>query len=117
MKNNDKANFSIKFSAVFQIIIGAIFCFSPVTLIIGILLIIAGAILLNFNSETNSSSSAEIPGGLVNYFRLQSIIFLLIIAIFLILLLITLFSSTALLGMFSGLTRNLSYPTYNFWQY
>lgn len=117
MSNNNKAKFWIKLSAVFEIIIGAILCFSPLSLIIGILLIIAGAQLLNLGNQVKDSPSSENNSGLANYFRLQAIIFLLIIAIFFIFLFITVFSSTALFGIFSGLTRNLSYPTYNFWQY
>ena len=111
--------FWLKFTGVFQILIGAILCFSPILIFIGIFCLISGGYLFAVSSKI-SSSGTDASFSIENfktYFKLQGIMLILILTLFTISLILSIISFSAIFGSISGFAKTVSYPTYQFWQF
>lgn len=113
--------FWLKFTGVFQILIGALLCFSPILIFIGIFCLISGAYLFAVSNKISSSGSNENDSFSIEnfktYFKLQGIMLILILTLFTISLILSIISFSAVFGSISGFAKTISYPSYQFWQF
>ncbi len=113
--------FWLKFTGVFQILIGAILCFSPILIFIGIFCLISGGYLFAISNKISSSRINESDSFSIEnfktYFKLQGIMLILILTFFTIALILSIISFSAVFGSISGFAKTISYPSYQFWQF
>lgn len=116
--------FWIKTAAVLEIILGALMCFFPLSVILGAMLIVSGSHLFSISGnskQTNSVSDTKdvafsVPG-LEKYFKYQTFVYSMLMFSFAgtAVLIILIFS--ALAGAFSGASYEFTSGLHNFWQF
>lgn len=124
------SSFWINLSAILQIVIGSLLCFSLFTILLGILVIITGVFILsigkkfsnihtlfNFQNILKKKTSEEFFNSINRFFVFYSILLILIILTYLIILLISSISLSSLIGIIKGISDNISTPSYLYWQY
>jgi len=125
-----RSSFWINFSAILQIIIGSLLCFSLLTILLGIFLIITGVFILSigkkyanihtffvFKNILKKNGSEDFFDSINKFFIFYAILLILIILSYLIILFITSISLSSLIGLIKGISDNISTPTYLYWQY
>ncbi|MBN1149983.1 hypothetical protein JXA84_02050 [candidate division WOR-3 bacterium] len=118
VKPTFRSFFWSKTAATLEIIIGALLCFFPLSVILGIFLIISGSHLYSIsNSFSRSENEISMVGETQKYYKYKTVVYSLILLFFIgvVSLLIMFFSAMA--GAFSGASYAYTSDMHNFWQF
>ncbi|MBN2364102.1 hypothetical protein JXL83_08225 [candidate division WOR-3 bacterium] len=116
--------FWFKTAAVLEIILGALMCFFPLSVILGAMLIVSGSHLFsisgNSKQKINVSDTKDVAfnmSGLEKYFKYKTIVYSILMFSFAGTAILTILIFSALAGAFSGASYEFTSGLHNFWQF